>query len=151
MKNVIPFVAGVVFAIGLCLSGMTNPEKVQNFLDVTGSWDPSLAFVMAGAIGVHVGFAQWARRAKTPYFSDSFAWPSFTRVDARLVIGAAIFGIGWGLSGYCPGPAILSIAHPSRALFAFLLAMAAATILARKVFERPRDRRANEDAALSRT
>ena len=149
MKTVIPFGAGVLFAIGLCGSGMTNPEKVQNFLDVTGSWDPSLAFVMAGAIGAHVLFARWAMRAKKPYFADAFAWPAFRRIDVRLLAGAAIFGVGWGLSGYCPGPAILSIVHPSRALYAFLLAMTIATIATRRLLERPRETQAvPEDAAV---
>ena len=148
----ISFLAGVVFAIGLALSGMTDPSKVQNFLDVTGSWDPSLAFVMAGAIGAHVFFARWAMRAKKPYFAESFAWSPFTRVDARLVAGAAIFGVGWGLSGYCPGPAILSVVHPSRTLYAFLIAMTIATVVTRRLLERPRQTEVTpEDAALSRS
>ena len=150
MKNAIPFFAGVLFAIGLVLSGMTDPNKVQNFLDVTGSWDPSLAFVMIGGIATHVLFARWAMHAKKPYFAEQFAWPSFRRVDARLVMGAAIFGVGWGLSGYCPGPAILSAAHPTRALVAFLLGMTMSTVVARKLLDR-QPASAPEAPALSRT
>lgn len=136
MRLVASFVAGVLFAVGLCVSGMTDPAKVQGFLDVTGAWDPSLAFVMAGAIGAHFFVARWALRSDKPLFATSFAWPELTKIDLRLVGGAALFGIGWGLVGYCPGPALASLAAPSRPLFAFVVAMAIATVVTRKALER---------------
>ena len=101
--------AGVVFAIGLGISGMTNPAKVIGFLDVTGAWDPSLALVMGGAIAIHVSFAQWSRRAARPWWADTFVLPRRTDVDTRLLAGAALFGLGWGTAGYCPGPALVSL------------------------------------------
>lgn len=131
MRRAIPFLAGVIFAAGLCISGMTDPMKVQNFLDFFGHWDPSLAFVMGGAIAVHFGVVMWSKRAEKPLISDRFVWPDFTDIDARLVTGAAIFGVGWGLAGYCPGPALVSIGAASQPLVAFLVAMAAGTIGAR--------------------
>ncbi len=136
MRRALPFFAGVLFAAGLCISGMTEPMKVQNFLDFFGSWDPSLAFVMGGAIAVHVGVVMWAKGAEKPLISDRFVWPIFVNVDARLVVGAAIFGVGWGLSGYCPGPALISIGTASQPLVAFLIAMAIGTAASRVFLDR---------------
>jgi hypothetical protein len=90
---------------------------------------------MGGAIAVHFGVVMWSKRAEKPLISDRFVWPDFVGVDARLVAGAAIFGVGWGLSGYCPGPALVSIGGASRPLVAFLIAMAAGTIGARRSIE----------------
>lgn len=106
-------VCGLLFGIGLGISGMTSPAKVLGFLDVTSSaWDPSLAFVMAGAIGVHVLFARYAARAgkdgKAPLAAPRFFLPEKTTIDRPLLFGAALFGVGWGLSGICPGPGIVS-------------------------------------------
>jgi uncharacterized membrane protein YedE/YeeE len=117
------FVAGVVFAIGLGLSGMTNPEKIIGFLDVAGHWDPSLALVMVGAIGVHAGVARWALRAPRPLWSGAFALPRRRDIDASLVTGAALFGLGWGAAGYCPGPAVVDLAVPSPGRILFVAAM----------------------------
>lgn len=102
------WISGVLFAIGLGISGMTDPTKVIGFLDVAGAWDPSLALVMAGAIGVHWLPSVLAFRRGTPLLDTRFHLPAFTRVDGRLVGGAALFGVGWGLAGYCPGPAVVS-------------------------------------------
>jgi hypothetical protein len=102
-------VSGILFALGLALSGMASPAKVTAFLDVTGSWDPTLAFVMAGAIAIHVPVVRWAKRRAAPLHDTRFHWPSQTAIDLRLIAGAAIFGVGWGLSGYCPGPALVSL------------------------------------------
>lgn len=116
MTALLAFGAGVLFALGLGVSGMTQPAKVLGFLDVTGAWDPSLALVMVGAIGV--GFvslrltAGWAR----PWCAPRFNLPTQRAVDARLVAGAAIFGVGWGLAGVCPGPALVAVASGPGAL-----------------------------------
>jgi uncharacterized membrane protein YedE/YeeE len=134
-KLALAFAAGVVFALGLGVSGMTNPEKILGFLDVTGAWDPSLAFVMVGAIGVHALPAQWARRAARPLWARSFAFSLRTAIDPALVAGSILFGLGWGAAGYCPGPAIVDLAVPTPSRVAFVLAMLAgiaATGLARR-------------------
>ncbi|MCA9690257.1 MAG: YeeE/YedE family protein [Myxococcales bacterium] len=113
------FAAGLLFAVGLAVAGMTQPSKVIAFLDFTGDWDPSLAFVMLGAILVYAPLFRRACRMSAPYCDVSFSLPSRRDIDARLVVGAAMFGIGWGLAGYCPGPAITSIGArmPSAMLF----------------------------------
>lgn len=100
-------VVGVVFALGLAIGGMTNPAKVIGFLDVFGDWDPSLAFVMGGAIAVYAPFLRWVRRRSAPLLDDRFHLPTRRDIDARLLLGAAMFGVGWGLAGYCPGPGLV--------------------------------------------
>lgn len=110
MKRVLPgFVVGALFALGLLLAGMTRPERVIGFLDVGGSWDPTLAFVMAGAIAVHVLGLRLVQRRRAPLFGPTFHLPARRDIDGRLVLGAGLFGIGWGLAGYCPGPALVSL------------------------------------------
>jgi uncharacterized membrane protein YedE/YeeE len=116
-------IAGFVFAVGLGISGMTDPRKVIGFLDVTGKWDPSLAFVMMGAIGVHALAAWWARRRLRPVLAASFKLPTLRRVDGRLLAGAALFGAGWGAAGFCPGPALVSLAGLSTGSLVFCSAM----------------------------
>ena len=102
---------------------MTNPNKVLNFLDLTGTWDPSLALVMASAIPVSA-LAFWlAQRRERPLFEPGFVLPRNTRLDSQLIVGSALFGIGWGLGGYCPGPAVASLSQPSVPLVAFLVPM----------------------------
>ena len=108
MKGVLWLVCGFVFAIGLGVSGMTQPSKVVGFLNVVGGWDPSLAFVMVGAIGTHIVGTVVHRRMTKPIVADEFSVPNRTDISVRLVLGAAIFGLGWGLAGYCPGPAIVA-------------------------------------------
>ncbi len=112
-------VSGTLFGVGLILAGMTRPAKVIAFLDVAGAWDPSLAFVMVGAIAVH--FVGWrlVPRLGRPFGGGTFALPTRTDIDRRLVFGAVLFGAGWGLGGYCPGPALTSAASgaPSTLLF----------------------------------
>ncbi len=102
------FLAGLVFAVGLVLGGMTNPQKIIGFLDVAGDWDPSLAFVMAGAIGVHALTYRFTMRRSKPLLGEKFLVPKRSDVDASLVVGALLFGVGWGLVGYCPGPAVVA-------------------------------------------
>jgi uncharacterized membrane protein YedE/YeeE len=116
---------GLVFGAGLALGGMTNPAKVLAFLDVTGTWDPSLAFVMGGALGVNaLAFALTRGRAH-PLLAETFALPTRTDIDRELVVGAALFGIGWGLVGLCPGPALASLLRGEAAIYAFVPAMIA--------------------------
>jgi uncharacterized membrane protein YedE/YeeE len=104
------FVCGMIFGAGLLISGMTEPEKVLGFLDILGAWDATLAFVMAGAVAVAaIGFAI-ARRRTAPVLSTKFLWPDRRDIDAPLVAGAVLFGIGWGLVGICPGPALVNLA-----------------------------------------
>lgn len=126
MKRVaVAFSVGVLFALGLALSGMTDPGKVIGFLDVTGDWDPSLAFVMGGAIGVHFLVARWSRTAPGPLLGGAFAIPKRTEIDRRLLGGSALFGLGWGAAGYCPGPALVSVAALSTSALVFVAAMLA--------------------------
>lgn len=105
--------AGILFGVGLVVSGMTEPHKVSGFLDVTGAWDPSLALVMVGAIGVHLVTRRLIVRRPAPIDGAQFEEPKATKIDAPLVVGAAIFGVGWGLGGYCPGPAIVTLGSGS--------------------------------------
>ncbi len=128
-------VSGVVFAAGLALGGMLDPRKVQGFLDVggiaSGRWDPSLAFVMAGALVVSLFAFARVRTRETSWLGSGFSLPMRRDLDTRLFVGAALFGAGWGLSGYCPGPAIASLLPGSRDVLWFVLAMAAGMLLAR--------------------
>ena len=123
MRNVTAFFAGMLFAIGLGIGGMTQPERVVGFLDVAGRWDPSLAFVMVGAVGVYGILFRLIRRRARPVLSPAFSIPSRRTIDRRLVAGAALFGIGWGLGGYCPGPGIVSLATGAPAVLVFVTAM----------------------------
>ncbi len=131
MKRIaIAAVAGALFGLGLALSGMTDPDKVLNFLDVAGRWDPSLALVMGGALAVSLpGFA-WVRKRQASLCGDPLAAMPPPRIDARLLAGSALFGIGWGIAGYCPGPALANLAHAGEA-FAFVAALLAGSQFAR--------------------
>ena len=108
MKNLIVFALGLLFAAGLAVSGMTDANKVIGFLDLTDKWDPSLAFVMVGAIGSHVVLLRWITKQPAPKFGDVFQIPTRKDIDAKLIIGALLFGAGWALGGYCPGPGLVS-------------------------------------------
>ncbi len=119
------FVAGALFALGLGVSGMTKPTKVVAFLDIAGAWDPSLAFVMLGAIGVYGVARRLILRRAAPLAGGAFAEPRGKAIDAPLVLGAACFGVGWALGGFCPGPAIVSAGSGSGQALVFVLAMAA--------------------------
>ncbi|MGE0682949.1 MAG: DUF6691 family protein [Candidatus Binatia bacterium] len=123
------FVSGLIFAIGLGLGGMTQPAKVTAFLDFAGNWDPSLAFVMGGAILVYAPLYHWIRRRSTPLFASTFSIPARTDLDPRLLGGAALFGIGWGLGGFCPGPAVTSLASGHISVLTFVASMLAGMYL----------------------
>lgn len=125
-----------MFGTGLILSGMTNPQKVQNFLDIFGTWDPSLAFVMGGAIFVTAPGFWLVQRRSTPFFHDMFNLPTRKDIDTRLVAGAAVFGIGWGLGGLCPGPAVTSLLFATPGVLIFVPAMLVGMSLA-KITTRP--------------
>ena len=123
------FVSGVVFALGLGISGMTRPIKVIGFLDFFGNWDASLAFVMLGAIGVYFVAYRLSRTMRSPILAPGFSTPTRTDLDPRLIVGAALFGAGWGLSGFCPGPAITSLASGAAPVVVFVASMAAGIYL----------------------
>ena len=117
--------AGLLFGAGLTISGMTDPQRVRGFLDLFGRWDPTLAFVMGGAVMVMA--VAWRLRGKMghPLFAEKFALPDRSDLDARLILGSALFGVGWGLAGLCPGPAIASLALAPAAVLPFVVAMLA--------------------------
>jgi uncharacterized membrane protein YedE/YeeE len=117
--------AGLVFGLGLIASGMTNPAKVLGFLDLGGTWDPSLAFVMAGAIAVaSVGFA-FSRKRTTSLIGAAMKLPTAQHIDRRLVVGSAVFGVGWGIAGFCPGPALVALGLGEIKALVFVAAMLA--------------------------
>jgi uncharacterized membrane protein YedE/YeeE len=118
------FGCGLVFGLGLLISGMTNPNKILNFLDIFGTWDPSLAVVMGVALAVATPGLLLVRRRGKPLFAASIHWPTKREIDQPLLSGAALFGLGWGLSGLCPGPAITNLASRSPRVIAFVLMMA---------------------------
>jgi uncharacterized membrane protein YedE/YeeE len=118
------FVSGLIFGAGLLISGMTQPDKVLGFLDIFGMWDATLLFVMAGAVAVTaIGFAV-ARQKDRPIAASRFQWPTRRDIDAQLIGGAALFGIGWGLVGLCPGPALVNLAGLGLPVIVFVAAMA---------------------------
>jgi len=116
---------GLLFGVGLALGGMTDPAVVLSFLDVLGPWNPALAFVMGGALVVAFVLFRLARQQGRPLAAPSFHWPTSTAVDPRLIGGAALFGLGWGLAGYCPGPALASLTAGHAGTFVFVAAMLA--------------------------
>lgn len=128
MGSVAPFLAGLVFAVGLGIAGMTQPAKIIGFLDVTGRWDPSLAFVMLGAIAVYAPLSRLIGRRGRPLFAEGFVLPTRRDLDPKLVVGAGLFGIGWGLGGFCPGPAIVAVLSGSPEVLVFLVGMLAGMV-----------------------
>jgi uncharacterized membrane protein YedE/YeeE len=119
----VAYLSGLLFALGLGISGMTHPSKILGFLDFTGDWDPSLAMVMGGGVVVNLVFFQLALKRGAPLLAPAFSLPPQTRVDAALVGGSALFGIGWGLGGFCPGPALVSAVTGAAPVVAFVVAM----------------------------
>ncbi|WP_077667146.1 YeeE/YedE family protein [Salinivibrio sp. PR6] len=124
MFRLVALLSGFIFGVGMMVSGMTNPSKVIGFLDVFGQWDPSLVFVMGGALLVFVpGYFLAVRRQKKPLMADQFCLPKTRKIDKKLVGGALLFGAGWGLAGLCPGPAITAIGSGSLPIALFMISM----------------------------
>ena len=123
MRAIAGFLCGLIFGIGLVVSGMSNPAKVLNFLDLAGTWDPSLAFVMGGAVAVTFIGYRFLQNRPQPVLAEQFHMPSVRDVDAPLLTGAACFGLGWGLGGFCPGPAVTSLALHADGTLVFVLCM----------------------------
>jgi uncharacterized membrane protein YedE/YeeE len=117
--------AGLIFGVGLIVSGMANPAKVLGFLDLAGSWDPSLAFVMGGAIGVGLVSFAIAKRRTVSFLGELMRMPTSRDIDRRLIVGSALFGIGWGIAGFCPGPALASLGTGNPKAIMFVLSMVA--------------------------
>lgn len=131
MRLVSTYLIGLVFGIGISISGMANPAKVLNFFDVAGSWDPSLILVMGGALVVtFIGYRVVLRRSQ-PLIDRKFQLPDNTRIDARLLGGAAVFGVGWGIAGFCPGGALPALGTGRIEVFAFVAAMIAGIFIAK--------------------
>jgi uncharacterized protein len=129
MWIIAPLLCGLIFGAGLLISGMVQPTKVLGFLDIFGAWDPSLAVVMAAALAVSVPGFMLANQRPRPWLANQYFWPSKSEIDLPLVAGAALFGIGWGLVGLCPGPALESLATLSPGVIVFVIAMAAGMAL----------------------
>jgi uncharacterized membrane protein YedE/YeeE len=149
MQGLASFLCGLIFGSGLMISGMTQPARVLGFLDIFGRWDPTLAFVMAAALAISsLGYAL-ARRQGRPAFAAKHLWPNRTDIDRPLIIGSVLFGIGWGLAGLCPGPALANLAGLSPRVIVFVIAMIAG-MSAKDLWElRVPSAAAMEDAALA--
>jgi hypothetical protein len=133
MKKLSPLIVGFLFALGLGISGMTHPEKVIGFLDFFGKWDPSLAFVMLGAVLFHFITYQIIRKRSKPLLDSQWHVPTKKKITPALIIGSALFGIGWGISGFCPGPAITSLASFELRPYLFVISMLAGMYLFKKI------------------
>ncbi len=147
MRLISAYIIGLVFGLGIAISGMGNPAKVVNFFDVAGTWDPSLAFVMAGALGItFIGYRLVLARPR-PLQEDRFYLPASRVIDARLLGGAVIFGIGWGISGFCPGGALPVIGTFNADVLIFIAAMLAGILTARLILKRREQALAARSAA----
>ena len=132
MRNLTALLAGLIFGLGIAISGMANPAKVLNFFDPFGTFDPSLIMVMVGAlVTTFIGYRFTFKTRQTPVFEDVFAIPSQRRIDPSLIGGSAVFGIGWGISGFCPGGAIPALGFGGQATLAFVVAMLAGLLIGR--------------------
>ena len=129
MQRVIEFVLGLTFGLGLLISGMTDPGKVQGFLDLAGAWDPSLAFVMGGGVIVGLLGFSLAKKRTMSISGAPFQWPEMFQIDRPLVLGSLMFGVGWGLAGFCPGPALVAMAFGSDKALVFVLAMTVGIVM----------------------
>jgi uncharacterized protein len=136
MEKLIALISGVLFGAGVTISGMVNPMKVLNFFDVAGAWDATLIFVMGAGLLVTLLGYQIIFRRKAPLFAPSFTLPTSQDIDAKLLGGAALFGLGWGLSGFCPGPAVASLVFGRIESITFVIAVAAGMILSNQIQKR---------------
>ncbi len=134
LRMLVNLFAGALFGLGLAISGMVDPAKVIGFLDVAGDWDPTLAFVMGGALLVTIPAFRLIFKRPRPVLADDFELPTKKDVDARLLGGSALFGVGWGLSGFCPGPAVTALATGLTPVFAFVVAMIAGMAIYKWIF-----------------
>ena len=134
MKNLYAAISGTVFGIGLAISGMTNPAKVLGFLDITGQWDPTLAFVMGGALAVSAIGTVFAKRRGIALIGTPIQLPTRRDIDTSLIAGAALFGLGWGMVGLCPGPAVAALFRADTSIFIFMLAMLGGIVVQRLMF-----------------
>lgn len=132
---IIAFFSGVLFAVGLIVSQMVNPAKILNFLDLAGDWDPTLIFVMGGAVFITLPMFWLVLKRPAPLFARKFYLPTRRDIDSRLIGGSAIFGIGWGVAGFCPGPSITALATGLWPVFVFVAAMASGALVYKLVFE----------------
>jgi uncharacterized membrane protein YedE/YeeE len=135
MRELMALLSGLVFGLGLILGGMTDPGKVKGFLDVAGAWDPSLALVMGGAIAVGVFAFAAARRRSRSWSGDRMDIPTNRVIDARLIAGGVLFGAGWGLGGFCPGPALVAMSAGLGSAAVFVIAMLAGMVLHDRFFQ----------------
>ncbi len=133
MKTLIAFLAGLAFGFGLLVSGMSSPDKVLSFLDLAGAWDSSLAFVMGGAVLTATPLFLLARRRAQPLVGAAYDDPDRLTIDRKLVIGAVLFGLGWGLAGICPGPAVVNLVLAPGKTAAFVIAMVAGIMLSARL------------------
>jgi len=136
MLRLVSLLSGMLFGAGLAVSGMIDPHKVRGFLDVTGSWDPSLLLVMGGAVTVAAVSFRFLLRRERPVLAEKYFLPDNTRLDRRLLGGAVVFGVGWGVAGYCPGPALAALATLGWQPLVLFLSMAAGSLLGRWPGER---------------
>ena len=133
MKGIVALACGLLFGVGLALSGMTDTAKVLGFLDLFGDWVPDLVFVMGGAVCVTLVAFRFVLRRQAPLLASAFSLPTRTALDGRLLTGAAVFGIGWGVYGYCPGPALSALVYLDTDTLVFVVAMLAGMALANRV------------------
>lgn len=136
MRLALPYLIGLIFGLGITLAGMINPAKVLNFFDIAGNWDPSLAFVMAGALAVTFLGYRLVLRRPAPLFAPQFHLPTSRAIDARLLGGSALFGLGWGMTGFCPGGALPALGTFEPAVWLFLSAMLSGMMIARMLAAR---------------
>jgi len=144
MRNWVALSAGLIFGVGICLSGLSQPTKVLAFLDLAGNWDPSLAFVMASAIAIAAPAFYFADRRGRDWAGEPVALPRGREIDGPLILGSAVFGVGWGLAGLCPGPALVGVGFLSPLALAFVAAMAVGVLAAGRLVWRPRARQAQD-------
>jgi uncharacterized membrane protein YedE/YeeE len=136
LRELVAIGSGLLFALGLGIAGMTDPARVLAFLDLAGDWNPNLALVMAAGIAVVLPIHRLLLGRKAPLFAQAFDWPSRSSIDRPLVIGAVLFGIGWGIAGYCPGPALVGLVGGQPGVLVFVAAMAAGMFAHRKLLAR---------------